>query len=79
MSECVRLPHDFWRYPTEGGQLHGEINIDLGEWFVEGRVRRFHMRIRAAEIPKIIHKIISLPHHEANVLGGAVSVFRVAE
>lgn len=78
-AEMIRPPAGFQRYPTAGGALHGTIEVDLGDWFVNGKQETIHLRVFADELPKLVQQIADAHWQEKRLGYGALSLFVAGE
>lgn len=80
--ELCNAPSGFKKYVGPKKTTDGWVDVDLGEWFVNGNLERFHMRIAVNKLPSLIEKIMDGGRRENNgfhLQGGAFEVFKCAK
>jgi hypothetical protein len=81
-----RLPDSFRRYPCpqSNSSLEGTVEVDLGEWRGVGpeptdfRRLKLHLRVNAANLPKLLKSILENDGRTKTFGFGALQVFVVA-
>jgi hypothetical protein len=73
------LPSGFFRFPCPltNAALDGLIDVDLGEWLIDGKKERAVLRIEGLELPKLIEAVASRDGREKG-FGAAITVFIAA-